>query len=285
MPMPGLSLVGFMDQPMALAHFRQDCVPANSDDAALTAEWRAAQAQLDVQNLPVHNPGRPAFQPIPAAHQPYIAALRQVPWVAQYLASIHQPISFEMVELDPLLAYQFSVNMDRSQHHCGALTNPPTLQEMLPICLPQQEEAADAKVLQQAQSVILKAPTLNFRVVAQGPLGPAPGAINAAGIVFAVSLPLLHVTRWNGLCFLHNGFHRAVGIRKAGALEAPCLVRDVATPQEVGIGPNTFAEALLTSANPPTIAHFTQGRAYDVQLRKFSRIMHVSWSEYTMPEE
>lgn len=270
-----------MDQPTALMHLRNACVPAaNATDAALIAEWQAAQTQLDLANLPVHNPGRPAIGPIPAAGQPHIDALKQVPWAARYLANIQQPYTFEMVELDPLLAYQFTVNMDRSQHHCGALTNPPTLQELLTICLPPTEEAADFKAIQQAQSLILKSNTLNFRVMAQGPL-----AQNVAGVAFGVSLPLLHVVRWNGLCFLHNGFHRVVGMRNAGATEAPCLLRDVATADQVGINANTFSEALLTSPNPPTIAHFTQGRAYSVQLRKSSRIIHVSWSDYAMPEE
>lgn len=270
-----------MDQPTALTHFRNACVPADQSDAALTAEWHAARTLLDLSNLPVHNPGRPTISPIPESEQPYIEALQVRPWAANYFAGIHQqPYTFAMVELDPLLAYQFSVNTERSQHHCAHLSNPPTVQELLPICLPQHEEAADFKGLQQAQSLVLKSETLNFRLIAQGPLMP-----NVAGIAFGVSIPLLHVVRWNGLCFLHNGFHRAVGIRNAGAIAAPCLLRDVATPEQVGISDNTFSEQLLTSPNPPTLAHYTQGRAYGVQLRKFSRILHVSWSEYAMPEE
>src|SRR5208282_2577442 len=109
--------------------------------------------------------------------------------------------------------------------------------------------------------------------------------ISIAGIQFHSSMPFVHVVRYNGRCYLHNGFHRTVGVRKAGATHVPCILRDVNTISEVGIDGDTFPVHLMESANPPTVGHFTQNRAWSVTLRNYSRILHVSWAEYMVPDE
>jgi hypothetical protein len=103
---------------------------------------------------------------------------------------------------------------------------------------------------------------------------------------FGVTLPFASVARYNGKYYLTNGFHRAIGLRQAGATHMPCMVRDVATPEDVGIQPpGTFQLPLLESPDPPTVGHFTQGRAHNVTIRQFARFLHVSWAEYAIPEE
>jgi hypothetical protein len=42
---------------------------------------------------------------------------------------------------------------------------------------------------------------------------------------------------------------------------------------------------LLESNNPPTVSHFTLGRAHAVTLRATTRILHLSWAEYGMYDE
>jgi hypothetical protein len=267
-----------MDQPAALAHLQQACVPANPDPNALIAEWTAAAAAL---GAPIPSAGLPALHPIAAAEQAHIAQLSALPWIAPYLTA-NPGASFALVEIDPLLAYQASIDNDRSDHHCHALGRPPTMTEMMEVCLP-LTQPSDTFTLQNgpgAQSMLLRARSLNVRAVAQGFVGA--GTI---GVQFNHALPLTHVVRHNGRCYLHNGFHRALGLRAAGATVMPCLFRDVATPEEVGIGPSTFQLALLESADPPTVGHFTQGRAHPVQLRAHSKIIHVSWAEHVVPEE
>ena len=59
MPSQGLSLVGFMDQPQAINHLRNDCMPADSSDAALIGEWQAAQGMLGAA---IQNAGNPDIQ-------------------------------------------------------------------------------------------------------------------------------------------------------------------------------------------------------------------------------
>ena len=77
-------------------------------------------------------------QPIPSAHDAHIQQLTGAPWFAPAFAGPLQGCEFKLVELDPLLAYQFTVNDGRSQHHCGGLSRPPTMTQLVELCLPVQ---------------------------------------------------------------------------------------------------------------------------------------------------
>lgn len=276
MPTPGLSLVGFMDQQEAINHLRSASIPADPSDAALTVEWQAAQTRLGT--APVIHAGNPHMRAIPAAHQGHITQITQM--FGQVLQTM-PGIEFRMVEIAPLLAFQFAVDVSRSDQLCAGIRHPPRIAEMLPICLPTVPAQENIQVSQQGQSMIFKSAGLNFRMLSQGPIG-----LNQFGIVVGVSLPLVHVVRFNGRCYLHNGFHRAYAIARAGARYMPCVFRDVPDYQTVGIRAGaTFGLPLLESTNPPTVDHFVSGRAYDIAMRKMIRVLHVSWADHVMPDE
>jgi hypothetical protein len=285
MPTQGLSLVGFMDQVHAIAHLKHACVPANPADAALIAEWNTAKGML---GAPVANAGHPDIQPLPAAETAQVMA---TPWATHFFAAggPWAGASLKLVEVKPLLAYQFTVDLDRSQHHCAALGTPPTLAELMARCLPltwPPERIQSSQLVDVGhQSIIVRSRSLNYRVLNQG-VFTQPGAHEASvGVVIGTAMPIAHVVRLNGRCYLHNGFHRAVGAGLKKATHIPCLVRDVTTPQEANIGNNTFPLTLLESGDPPTLAHFIEGRAYPVALRAHSRIVQISWSDHVVPEE
>ena len=279
MPTSGLTLIGFFDkQDQVLQFMRTTCVPGAKSDSDLLMEWIAAKANL---GSPTSRAGKPEILPIPQDLEDHINALSLLPQIANLLANGLAGAEFKMVEIDPLLAFQFSIDVDRSNHHCHAFSNPPSNKELANACLPLAPTTENIQVSQTNQSVIIKARGLNLNVFAQGL------AHNFAGLNFGFSLPLMHVVRHNQRCYLHNGFHRAYGARKAGATHVPCIFRDVQDHQNVGIKADgsTFAAALLESSNPPTLAHYTQGRAHSAQMRALSRVLHVSWAEYILPDE
>jgi hypothetical protein len=279
MPVPGLSLVGFMDQAGAHAHFQNQCVCASYAPADLDAEWNAAAAKL---GAPIPNAGTPDIQPMPSAHFAHTMQLQMGAWVGSYFAlgGPWHGAQFAQVEIDPLLAFQFAIGDGRSKHHGAALNQNPSIQDLLPICLPLAPQPENFQIFNSPNAMILKARSLNLQNF-------GGGVFNAAfmGIQFGVSLPFLHVVRHNGRCYLHNGFHRALAIRRAGATHVPCILRDVPDHASVGIHNGTFGATLLESANPPTLGHFTQGRAYDVQLKNVARYLHVSWADYVIADE
>lgn len=241
------------------------------------ADWQTAQVNL---GQPVLNAGKPSIRPIPASHRAYIQQLLQSAGVVQDPSL--QSVACEQVEIEPLLAYQFYVDTDRSTQHCANLSRPPTLDELLNLCLPLAAPAESITGVGQPTSAVLKSPSLNVRVMAGGIL-----AQGIAGVRFGVASPLVHVTVYNGRYYLHNGFHRAFGAQQAGATHIPAIIRNVNDALSAGIQSDgsTFSEQLLTSANPPTMAHFTQSNALAVQIRRFSRMIHLSWAEYAIPEE
>lgn len=276
MPTPGLSLVGFMDLPEAITHLSVACIPENADPSALAAEWATARGNI---GAPTANAGNPAMLPIPSSHEAYVQQVQLHP-AFQNPGGLHNA-SFQMVEIDPLLAYQFTVDVSRSEHHCKAFSNPPTMDELFNCCLPLAPPNEQIRADRAANSMILRARSLNVRTMQQGMFNG-----EFIGIQVGVALPYVHVVRHNSRCYLHNGFHRTYGARMAGATHIPCIVRDVSTHAEVGlVDVGTFPAALMESANPPTVAHFTQNRAHKVSLRAHSRILHVSWAEYVVPEE
>lgn len=283
MATPGLSLVGFMDQQQAMAHLRTACVPADISDAAILADWNKAKVTL---GAPIANSGHPDIQTIPSMYDSHIQQVLSAPFAAPSFQTTLAGCEFKLVEIDPLLAYQFTIDDGRSNHHCASLSHPASIQEMLSICLPHTPETVNFDALQhshtqQNQSIMLRTRNLNVRSFATGIFDA-----QFMGLQFVVSLPFMHVVSYNGRHYLHDGFHRALGVRRTGATHAPCLVRTAANPDSAGIRNDggTFALSLLESSNPPTVGHFTQGRALPVSLRGTHRILHVSWAEYVLPD-
>jgi hypothetical protein len=297
MSTPGMSLVGFFTDPnRVLVHLRHDCVPIppTSTDNDLLAFWHDAQANI---GLPFPNAGHADPQPLTPGMQAYVQTLTAEPWVVARMQELNTaqvgaglpPATFQTVEIDTLLAYQFAVDQDRSNNNCNTLGNPPTEAQLLDVCLPNtqpHENYFHSPISPHSQSVIVKLRSHNLQLHTWGIFDALHGQ-KIGGVLFGVGLPFVHVVRWNGRCFLHNGYHRVCGARAAGATRLPCLFREVASAEMAGIRKDgsTFDEALLTSANPPTIAHYTQGRASGVRMRARSRVLHVTWQQYSVPDE
>jgi hypothetical protein len=264
-----------MGQAQALHHLRTSCIPKDPSDSALIEEWTAAKSKLGVA---APNAGFPSVSPLAKQYKSHIQAV-----VSQ--AAFQPGGSFCgahacLVEIDPILSVQFAIDLDRIAYLCGALRNP-SLEETLDVCLPLKPQSESFQTLSGAQSILLKSRSMNIKLSAGGLFNDT-----FLGVKLGVSSPHVRVVRYRGRCYIHNGFHRAVGLRMAGVTHMPCLIKDVADESETGISENaTFSAKLLESDNPPTLAHFTQGRAREVTLRALSRVVHVSWAEYTVPDE
>lgn len=287
MPSPGLSLIGFLqDQQQALQHLRVTCVPEpeTRTDVELIADWRSSQTKIGAA---VENAGQPELTPMALSNARVSLIHNQMlqsAWSPHYAGIIGAGASYQMVEIAPLLAYQLSVDSDRSGTHCGALSSPPTEDELFASCLRTTAPNDNIHSSRQGQSIIIKSRSLNLVTFAEGPL---QAAMPTVGIQFWWGLPFVHVVRFGGRCYLHNGYHRACGLLHAGATHMPCIFRDVATAEEAGIREDggTFPLSTLTGQNPPTVGHFTQERALAVRLRRAIRVIQISWSQHAMFDE
>lgn len=108
MPSPGISLVGFIgNQQDALKHLDNACIPsAGATDATLIAEWNAAQM---ARGAPIANAGNPDIQPLAAAQQPHAQQILAQP----IFQTDWQGATVQLVEIDPILAYQMTVDSNR----------------------------------------------------------------------------------------------------------------------------------------------------------------------------
>jgi hypothetical protein len=285
MPTNGLSLVGFMtDQQQAVNHLKTACVHGGKSDPQLIADWHTAQANLGTA---FPNAGKPTFQAFSATHQAHLQQLAQQlnqhPTFAPVFA---QGASFQLVEIEPLLAFQLTVDADRSNYLCRNLSKPhPTIEELLAVALPLNPVLDEFFWNAQPQSVIVTSRSSNLRLLGGG-VSITP-SVSMAGIQFGILPPVVYVTQYNGRCYLSNGYHRAYGARLAGATHIPCLFQDVTDYHVTGIRDDgvTLPVPLLESANPPTTAHFTQGRAFSVGLRQTRTVINVNWAVSVVNDE
>jgi hypothetical protein len=155
----------------------------------------------------------------------------------------------------------------------------------LPRCLPHTLDTVPYQIVSRPDGFAIQSPDLNLRLFHfGGPLAHNPvRQLIMAGVAFGVASPLVQVVRFGGRCYLKNGFHRAYELRRAGAMQIPCILLDGNDwSQVVPPGPGAFGRdlrALMESNDPPTCGHFTQERAYPVTLREAVRVIDVRVTE------
>ena len=282
----GLSLVGFMEDRQALNYLRSQCAFEGDDsDARLEHEWRAAKNRI---GAPMGKMGLPDIYDIPASMGAYIEELTRQEWVTHRLSGSLAGGEFKMVEIDPLLAFQFSIDTERSTELCRAFSGSRDDEDLFRLCLPIEHPSLDIHLYRDDKgsgSMLINTKNLSVTIAKDG----AHNVNTDEGNKFLVSVevstppPLLHVVRHQERFYLHNGFHRAYSARLAGATHLPCIVRTVTHEVDIGIDAyTTFGMRELRAANPPTVGHYTRGRAHEVRLKSLTRLIQVTWSEYTV---
>lgn len=282
MPVRALSLMGFLDdRAKAIDYLRSRCLaPVGKDVAALEADWRAAKARLG--RPPITRPGDPDMRPL-SPDDPHLKALLGVEWRGRVQYLLDRGATFQLIEIDRLIASQISIDLERSASQCAGLSSPPTHEQLMQLAFPLELTSGKINASRQENSVVVKSDSLNLVI---GDKGPMPNTPQLIGVHLGWVLPLVHVVRLNGRCILHNGYCRTVGARLAGAAGIPCLFRDVPDAAAAGIaGEGRLDESLLMSDNPPTLAHYVNDRAFEVALRRSMRVIQVSWSEHTLYDD
>ncbi|MHB8375699.1 MAG: hypothetical protein ACYDEB_01925 [Dehalococcoidia bacterium] len=281
MPAPGLSLFGFMPQPDAENYLKLICALGAGDDPA--SMWAAASAQL---GTPIADAGNPKVEDI-TTHKHQVAAVLSTPQYAQIAAEIKSP-SLKLVEIGPLLAFQYHVFTEYSRDMCAHLhATAPTLTELMAVCLPQlvspYEIRSIAQVSDATGSVLVECNSPNLKIVSRGSWDdPVRGP--TTGVSLGITSPLVQVVRLNGRCYLRNGYHRVYGAALKGATAIPCVFGELDTDSQLAQVGGRFDKNLLESGNPPTMGHFMNGRAFGLTLRRVRRVIAVSWVEYAIPE-
>ena len=286
----GLSLVGFYDREHdALAHLRNTCFLPDASDASLLEEWAAARSKL---GPPIPRAGAPEIRELEPEDQAYIRELRAQPWVQSLLQRpACRSAAFKLVEIEPLLAHQPFVDLERSRDGGKQLGSAP-IAELMRICLPQTRPKPlepPAVILKQQHSMTIK--VRKWHLEALMPTLTSAGSNGyehtTAGVDLHWSLPFVHVVRLGGRYYLRNGYHRTFSAARRGATHIPCFVSngDDTEIRSEGINWLLMPRHVLDSSNPPTLGHFLNGRAHEIMLRATSLTVHVTWSLCLMPDE
>lgn len=274
MPISGLSLVGFLTEKQALNYFQTACYFSGTVD--LSAEYDRAAKRI----VSAERPGRPVMKDIPQQFQERLEEVTRHPRFQ--LTVNNHPYAFKLVEIAPLLAFQQHVKSPQPVKK-GTQT---ALDALINECLPrEQPDAVTIKVVS-PRSMTFVAPDFNFKILGNISQIDTNQKLHVISYLLGMSSPLMYVGVFGERAVLLNGYHRATKWLKAGQQELPCLVVYFTDAEmEDSINPiGAFSTQLLCGDAPPTVGHFMTA-AHPVQLRRYRRVVRLSWDEELLPEE
>jgi hypothetical protein len=231
--------------------------------------------------------GQPEILDFPAGYEDYLKDVQANPAFEETVKGM--AYSFKLVEIDPLIAFQIRIELERSANLCSGVSIEPLVGDMLKPCLPTTVEGVPVSLGVTGSSLTVESESLNLKFSPAGPSGaptmaeislPNERRVRTVGMHFFPSSPLVQIVRYQDRCFLKNGYHRAYGFAKAGANHVPCVFLEGETSfGAIGVVPRaTFQPDVLLCDNPPTMGHFVQDRAYEVNLKSYRQVLRINWS-------
>jgi len=268
----GRALIGFMPKDQAVHYLSTECEPGTSTPSALRDEWLSA---VGILGKPAPNAGLPTIRDIPQSKKNHVHALCHSPdWGPLFSKNPHWEL--KLIEAEPLIAHQFSVQDAAAWSYLAGFSTPPTLDELLAACLPLLPINQELKVSLQGNAAMIRSHSLNVRPLTFGMVSG-----NCIQLIVGSPMPFVRVHRFRGRCYLVDGYHRVYAAMKAGAREVPVLIFDVASEAEISLNPPaTFPLSLLESSNPPTMRHFGDAYSHPVNLIVKEKIIHLSWTDW-----
>lgn len=279
MPIQALSIFACLPDRQCLDYLQSQCGFPKQVCSGKLAQARAKYGK------PMPRAGHPNIQAIPPENLPYLEQVKTNPRFGETIGDGSINYSFQLVEVDPLLAFQFYISLD----HVPQISAEPTLEEMLHLCLPTDVKDASLNANSPSRDVVvLSSRDLNIRLYRKPRLVPDPQQklLGFLGLFVGIGSPLVQVAKFEGRYYLKNGYHRVYALRKAGAVYIPCILLDAKSEADIGLTePGYLPMSVLKSNNPPTIGHFTNDRAYPMSLKKTKREITISWSETVVADE
>lgn len=276
MPVPGLSLVGFMEKKQAVEYLQSLCVHPRGSVTDLEKCWNLAKGRVRVNDTQPRA-GKPVMYPLPNGHEAHLNQLLAHPQLREVIGQAKEA-QFALVEIDPLLCIQFHVQTEHAQKVCVCVGVNPDCAAMLPVCLPTTVDSHSHNFEPTANGLVIRSASLNYRALERAQVAQAH--LHLAGVACGPAPPFVTVAKIGERHYLINGYHRAFALRSAGAQYMPCLLTEFHDFSQIGIvQQGYFAKQLLESAHPPTIGHFFDSRPYPVTLRTVGRVIEILWQE------
>jgi len=240
---------------------------------AVAAAYRAAVAAH-----PVFHPGNPLVN----ADMPALDAVAARPDVQTAFAGmVWQPA---MVDLRDVIAFQKVVNIEGlAERVAPAVTN---RDHLLDLCVPTTQPLAPTGLNMDAdgKGFTMSSDNPNLRIagaqVHSASVSPEPGApamqLPAITFVLSMGTSFLQVARYKDRYFLRDGYHRAVGLVRAGISIVPGIYIEAKTFHEAVSVQGALDYEVLFGDRPPLLTDFwddaVSGEIHQLVQRKVIRV-------------
>jgi hypothetical protein len=225
-------------------------------------------------------------KPIPDMYHSYIEAFASDPLFQKTFS--HLPISFNLVEIDKLVAPQRTVNLNYVSRLLDSYPKSPKINDLLNICVSPNRKLDPIQHLEVAPNThVFSSPNSDIRFLGAfvkklssedldyAVLGGLPAAAVIAFVGYG-GAPI-NVLKADSRVVLNNGFHRVYALRSAGITEIPVVVQHVKNvqlefPQAVAGLPKDY---LLNVPRPVLVKDFFE-KDFAITIRVRERIKMVT---------
>ena len=297
-----LYLVGHTPLDQYLDFMESDAAGVSrADRAQLAADWRAAddrrRALEDAERRwldhpPLHAEPDRRIQPLPPEMESLAPALADHPVFRRAFATV--PARVALVELDALVVYQRTINLEHVRRLRARLGDAPSPRRVFDFCLPTVRAPSEAAPFRLRRigddEFVFTCDSTDLRFLEAVTFEPAelsgyqpPGPVaGVVGLVVGFGSNFLNVISAENRLVLNNGNHRAHTLRQLGITHAPCVVQDVTRRDELKIvgggrlrrDPDNYLKAV----RPPMLKDFTdEGLSRKVRLVKKTRQVRLRW--------
>ena len=239
-----LYLIGRPKAKHFLRFVRHHAVEAPSEEALLE-QWRAAQAH--VRTLEAQEAGfadDPVITRLEASpkYEPLLSEFLEDPLVRNGFHTVPTEVAF--VELDRLVVHQKHIDVTFVRRLQKQLGPSPSDEDVFRTCLPSDPPQPPAKWGRlDDDGYVFVSPSNDLRFLGALPLTPDhvqgyphPGdLVGVVGLTVGFGSNFLNAIHCEDRLVLNNGSHRAYALRALGFKHAPCVVRHVATRDELDL--------------------------------------------------
>jgi len=224
---------------------------------------------------------------VPHTAEEHLSALRAEPLFQEHLTGISD-WQFAMIDVEKLISYQTSLNMEFIEDLKKRVPQPSDLDTLLRFCLPSRKEQILEPVLvnfnPQTNTYSVITDNLDFRILGNvNGEDPMTGR-KFVGFGFGGGLRQMSVAEHKGRYFLKNGYHRAFALALAGHRRIPVILVHAPSYELTGANrPGFFPVDTLMGNKPPMVADFGNKAAVDVVRLKLKLIVTVHGEVQAIP--
>jgi hypothetical protein len=258
------------------------------DDAELVHRWRKARKRIrELESTEAAICDNPVFAELPESMAEFAARELQTPEAQQ---SFHLlPHRWAMVEIDRLIVMQNLVNLRFVAQLRSLLAPAPFATDIIRLATGRLQPQAEVRVTRLSETVYsFSSPSSDFRFLDTKVLEPhlvqgshASGrAALSIGVFIGFGVNFITALHVKNRLILLNGTHRLYALREMGVTHAPCLIRSLASTDELALAEaediNKNAQLYIHSQRPPLFKdYFDDGLRTITATPRSNRVLHL----------